>query len=769
MKTLSNNLVLRATHKRFELGGQLIRILYSSEESDEVVLIRIPEPTQFRPVNYYPSPDRYSWYRVQEWLNSGDLVETTFSPPALAAMSDEAIRAKFPMRCSGTKRKQRVDSAPLQARDEDYMLIDPMVEEIQANPREFFLSNRYSQWIKARAAETGKGQARIRNSINKFLAVACGKNGLLSGHNRCGAEGQARSHRCGKLGRRSRAAKLGLVANPGIPLSENDKEHIAWGWRTFLRDGQSVPDAYLLTMGVLYSDGEKVHQGRNVPVLKPVTQRPTLSQFRYWGPRGEGAKSAWETLLKPGEWEKKFRAMQGTARDGIQAVGQVAFGDSTSNDVHLVSLASYLKSIGTGTVARFHDGYSDCIVGVELTLAAPSEELALKAILNTVTDKVALCKRFGIDITPEMFPSGFYRLYHYDNGEPRANYSMQCMKNMGSNLEFVQVGRADLKPMSESGHRRVHKKLDHKIAGTTRGRQRQRGEEAAATSASWTFWCYMRELLLAIIHHNSVAPADHLMTVEMRRDGVANNRAAIHQWAVKKGYVSYLPCNESHLRAHLLQAMKAVVRPNGIFLLRPDRGDKREIVRCARFIGQRATQLKWLEQARRDGVFDIEVRVDENDLSRVWYLDTHGIHELINVAPDPVLIKEGTLTDLLRIQDDDQLQKVLDQADQEQEDSDFVAGRYAQDQKNRKAKRDAIKQTGRKVPKSELQSNIKQNRADEIKLMGDASGWNAPEKMADVVEEPPEDFHTPEPNQTPGPVPVDPLESELDEFFAEEV
>lgn len=714
MSTIPVGTVLRPTHDLLDFRGSH-RVLWSSEDTNEIVLIPIPPPLKRSSVRYYPSPFKRRLSIIQGLLHNTDVVVSIATPPALVHLSDEAIRARYPMRTGKTKRKQRKDSAPIQTRDEDYALIMPLLEEIGVAPAAVYGSNRIADWIKQRSSETGIGQSRIRCALNKYQAMACGKNGLLPFLDKCGGPNLERSQEHGMLGRKTFAARLGMILEPGIPLTITDKDHLGWGWKTFLHEGQSVDEAYLLTMAVFYSDGETLHQGRTFPVLKPLSQRPTLAQFRYWGPRGAGAKAAWELLLRPGEWEKRYRAMYGTARGGIKAVGQIASGDSTSNDVNMISVASRLKAIGTGTVLRYHDVFSDCVVGVAFGLEPPSERLALQGIYNAASDKVEFCRRFGIEITPDQFPSAFYRLYHYDNGELRTEGSINLLKHLGSNAEFVQAGRADLKPLPESGHRSFHKKLDHKIAGTTHGRQRIRGEEESSISACWTYWEYMRELLLAIIHHNTVAPADHLLTVEMRRDGVAPNRAAIHQWAVRKGYIAGLPLDINQLRARLLPTIKAVVRPNGIFLLRPDRAEKRALVRGARFMGARAVQLQWLEKARRRGTFDIEVHHDSNDLTRIWFVDSGGVHELINVACDSVLRREGTLADLLSIQDDDALQQLLDQEAIDQSDANFIVGRYEQDHANRKAKRDEIKASGRKLTKTELKSNIAENRAKELK------------------------------------------------------
>jgi putative transposase len=704
--------VLRSTNKFSPLLG-VHRVLWVNKDKNLIILICIPLGIKEAPITYFPAPFNNNLATVVRSIDEGDLVITAYTPFPLAACSDEEIRQRYPMRKGVVKKRVRKDSAPLQTRDELYELIAPLRQEIANDPASVFETNRIAVWIQQRATELGVPVGRIRNAIHKFLAMSLGKNGLLPFLDECGCVGKPRKQVNGKLGRKTWEAKLGLICEPGIPLTQKDKDHIAWGWNRFLREGHSVRDAYLITMAAFWANGQTMYQGREVPALKSLSERPTLAQFRYWGPRGYGAKSAWETLLKPGEWEKKYRGLYGTARDGVKAVGQIASGDSTSNDVHLVSTASYLKSIGTATVMRFHDVFSDCVVGVALSLDAPSALLAQLAIYNAASDKVEFCRRYGVIITPEKFPSAFYRLYHYDNGELRSQSSIMLLKDFDSNAEFVQAGRAELKPVPEAGHRRFHKMLDHKIAGTTRGRRKERGEAASAISACWTYWQYMRELLLAIIYHNTEADASHLLTVEMRRDGVAPNRAAIHQWAIQKSYVASLPVDINHLRIRLLPKIQAVVRPNGIFLLRPDRDNKRELVRGARFVGPRAVQLLWFEKARRTGPFDITVYHDPYDLEKIWFVDGAGTHDLINVVKDSVLIREGTLPDVVSIQDDDRLQRLLHQDESEQQETNFVIDRYEKNETNKKAKRDEVKATGRRVTKTEMTSNIAKNRAEE--------------------------------------------------------
>lgn len=718
MSTIPIGTVLKKTHNH-DAENKFYRVLWTAEKIDKIALILIPPSTPHKAARYYPSPFVNSLSEIINKQIDGTFVVAQHTPPSIVNLSDEKIRERYPTRKSTDRKRQRTDSAQIQIRDEQFDFISPILEKINQNPEEAYCQKKISQWIEEQSISKKKGRVQVRRALNKYLAMGCGKNGLLPALENCGAPKQERIQRGHKLGRKSAANTLDIIAEAGMALTPKDKDHISFGWKTYLKDGHSVRDAYLITMGTFYSNGTTIDQGRSIPKLKPPSRRPSIAQFRYWGPRSEGAIAAWKMLLRPNEWEKTYRALYGSARDTVCAVGQMASGDSTSNDVNMVSVASRLKAIGTGTVLRFHDVYSDCVVGLSFSIGAPNARLAHLAIYNAASNKVEFCRRFGLEITPYQFPSGFYRMYQYDNGELRTNRSIQLLKTFGSNAEFVRARHPEYKAVPESAHHAYHKRIDHKIAGSTHGRQRERGEQESAVTACWTYWDYMHELLRAIIYHNTKAPAHHLLTVEMRRDGVEPNRAAIHQWAIVKGYIANLPINIEQLRAHLLPKINAVVRPNGVFLLRPDRNDKRELVRNARFIGPRVVQLQWLEKARKSSTFDVQVHYDPNNLSCIWLIDEDGVHELTNQSSDATLIREGTLADVLNMQDDDCLKGLLDQEEIDQAEANFVIGRYDKNHKNRKLKKDEIKNSTEKTTKTKLKSNISNNRAREQQLIAE--------------------------------------------------
>ena len=430
----------------------------------------------------------------------------------------------------------------------------------------------------------------------------------------------------------------------------------------------------------------------------------------------------------------------GTVFDGLTGVGQIGIMDATSNDQTLVSMTSRLKALGTCHRIIVHEAMSGVICGIYCGLEAPSGRTAQIAVLNGAIDKVGFFARFGIKITGDQVPAVQFRKFLADNGELRNEDSIRTISAINSAIEFVERGRAERKNLVETGHRSIHRLVDNKGDGWTHGRQRERGEEHSAIAACWTWFEYMRELLRAIVYYNCHHDASDFMSrhpfrTEMQIDGIAPNRAAIYAWCVRNNRIASPSMDVELLRAKLLPEMNAVVRQNGVFLLRPDRGLKNEVVLGHRFSGPRAMELGW----HRGGIksFVVKVKADPNNLEKIWYLDEMGIHVLVNLSNDMLLVREGALHDSLAMQDEQNVAKIADQSVREQAASDLISGTIDANFRARAAKKDEIKSLDRKVTKTELHSNISENRSEERGLIA---------KLIDPIERTPKIVQGDEPS-----------------------
>lgn len=697
----------------------LHRILWKNVRTDVLCTIEIPTWPKDSPApRYYRGPVKRRLSEIEEFREQGHVVVTTVMPHPLSIMTDAQIEQRYPRRTKPMKRRRaRTACAVLQYRNERWHWIAPLCEYIEANRADAFEGDVLCEKIKDRAAEVGQHPVEIYNALHRWMALASGQNSLFPAYCRCGGGGKSRTPRnVTRLGRVNAAFKRGEVTSPGIHLTIEDKRLLAIGFSKFLRNGLSVHDAYILTMGAWWSTGSKIVDGIEVPILLPAHERPTLAQFRYWGPRDLEGKSAFELLLKDSEWDLKFRAMLGSAMHGLNGVGQMGVMDATGTHVCFVSMASMLDALGVGHRIVVHDGLTETITGFYVGLEAPGERTANLAVLNSVLDKVDLFARFGVSITSDQVPPCFYRKLRVDNGEARNAGFMQLTACAGAALEFVQRRRAERKQQVESGHHSLHAMLDDRLDGATRGKAPDRGEDHSAIPACWTWYDYMAEFLRAVVYFNCHADASSVMArhpyrTEMERDSVPPRRAAMFKWCIENDRVGTPAHDPEVLRAKLLPAYKAIVKQGGVYLCRPDRGEKVELVVGPRYVGRRGIELGWHEGKRPD--FSIDVRLDPNSPNRLWYMDSVGIHVFDNASDDETAKREATLDDYLAVQDRHLVNAEVARSDSDQERSDFVSHRENKNLMLRAAKKSEIKKAGGQVSKARLKSNLSANRAAE--------------------------------------------------------
>ena len=716
--TLALHGVIKGVGTDSPLKG-LHRILWINATTDKLVLIEVPTWPKDKPApRYYRGPQTHSLSTFSALELSGDVVVTSVHPHPMASLSDDAIRKRYPMREGKMeKKRERTECAVLQYRNERWSWVQPICDHIDTNRADAFEADELGSLVKKRAAELHREPVEIYDALHRVLAHASREKSLLPAYYRSGGKGKSRElKKATRLGRSNAAYFRGELPSPGIHLNAEDKRHITIGHSKFLKQGLSVPAAYILTLGAWWSTGSRIQDGIELPVLKPAHECPTLAQFRYWGPRDTEGKSAYELLLKDGDWEKKYRAMLGSANHGLNGVGQMGVMDATGTHVTFVSMVSMLDAIGTGHRIVVHEGLSETITGFYVGLEAPSERTASLAVYNSVIDKVELFARYGIQINSDQVPACFYRKLRVDNGEGRNAGFMQMTTAAGVALELVERRRAERKPQAESNHHVMHGLLEDRLDGATHGRSADRGEDHSAIPACWTLFDYTVELLLAIVYFNCHADASSVMArhpyrVEMERDGVPPRRAAMHAWCVKNNRIS-IPAHDAELiRSRALPEYKAIVKQSGVYLCRPDRGDKTELVVGPRYVGRRGMELRWHEGKRQD--FPISVRMDPSNPNKIWFADELGIHALENMSDDETAKREATLDDFLAMQDLRLRRDLVGKSESNQAHSDFVSHRENKNLALRHAKQEAIARTGGKVSKKRLKSNIKSNRAEE--------------------------------------------------------
>lgn len=173
-----------------------------------------------------------------------------------------------------------------------------------------------------------------------------------------------------------------------------DEKFFRWALNKFFytTQRQSLRTAYKMMLQAKYCD---VH-GRLLP------QRPTFWQFRYFYRQHRDPIN--ETISRQGikAYQRNHRPITGSVSDYAATIGTFMT-DATVADIYIVSRLSR-KPIGRPVIYTMVDTYSRLITGVYVGLEGG--QYALRLLLqNTMADKVTFCRKYGIEIAAEDWPS----------------------------------------------------------------------------------------------------------------------------------------------------------------------------------------------------------------------------------------------------------------------------------------------------------------------------------------------------------------------------
>ena len=176
-------------------------------------------------------------------------------------------------------------------------------------------------------------------------------------------------------------------------LSADDK-NIRWALNKYYYapQKQTLTTAYKMMLQARYCDA----YGKLLP------QYPSYWQFRYYFRCHRDPIN--ETISRQGikAYQRNHRAFTGSVRAYAETIGTYMT-DATVADIYIVSRITR-KPIGRPIIYTMVDAYSNLITGVYVGLEGGQYALRL-LMQNTCADKVSVCKKYGIEIDPQDWPS----------------------------------------------------------------------------------------------------------------------------------------------------------------------------------------------------------------------------------------------------------------------------------------------------------------------------------------------------------------------------
>lgn len=191
----------------------------------------------------------------------------------------------------------------------------------------------------------------------------------------------------------------GLYSKPRIKSTKaltTNQKNIRWALnRYYFSSWQlSLRNTYNMMLLKKYSDEEN----------NLLSTYPSFSQFRYFY-YTKAQNPVKKVIARKGisYYQKNCRPLYGHASSGKNSIGVYQM-DATVADVHLVSQYNRRQIIGRPYIYLAVDTASRLIAGVYVGLEA-GETAVTECLRQAAMDKVSYCKRYGIDIQVEQWPS----------------------------------------------------------------------------------------------------------------------------------------------------------------------------------------------------------------------------------------------------------------------------------------------------------------------------------------------------------------------------
>ncbi len=163
------------------------------------------------------------------------------------------------------------------------------------------------------------------------------------------------------------------------------------------------------------------------------------------------------------EYELKYRPILSDSKSETNGPGTRFQVDATIADIYLVSSLDVNKVIGRPVIYAVLDVYSRIITGLYVGLEGPSWIGAMMALDNMIADKVEFCKQYGIDITPEQWPTHHLpEIIIADRGEFEGYSVENLINNLNLKIENTTAYRGDLKGIVERKFRTFNGKVKQK-------------------------------------------------------------------------------------------------------------------------------------------------------------------------------------------------------------------------------------------------------------------------------------------------------------------
>lgn len=379
-----------------------------------------------------------------------------------------------------------IDSGAREKRDKNYDLIKPIVSDPN-----FFNPKVRASIISRIILERSSTKQTLYRLLRRYWQRGQTPNALLPDYSNSGGKGKKRISQDKKLGRpRTNMPGVGAIIN----------EHVRQLFKITI-------DRYLLTdkkHSLPYAHRKFQTLYKNYYADISESEIPTIWQMRHFFRREYSQVEKIQKRSNKIEYKKDFRPLNGTANAQALGPGSRFEIDATIADIYLVSDSDRKNIVGRPIVYIVIDVFSRMIAGLYIGFENPSYVAAMQALAMSMTNKVAYCKQYDIEIEEADWPvKGLPDAILADRGEMLGYQIESLERSFSIRIENTPPYRGDAKGVVERYFRTVQADFRPFAPGVvTANTVKKRGGSDYRLDAVLTIHEFKGIILASVLYHN---------------------------------------------------------------------------------------------------------------------------------------------------------------------------------------------------------------------------------------------------------------------------
>ncbi|MED4698231.1 Mu transposase C-terminal domain-containing protein [Lysinibacillus capsici] len=456
-------------------------------------------------------------------------------------------------------------------------------------------------------------------------------------------------------------------------------------------------------------------------VLKSEEEMPSFRQFEYW--YNKEFKNDEVTIAREGlkKFEQNFRQVLGSSTAETQGPGDIYQIDATPSNIYLVNRFNPNWIVGRPTTYFIVDVYTHLITGLYVSLENASWKAMMSAILNACTDKIEYCKKYGINISQEMWPSMHLpNNFIGDRGELASSGVDHLIEGLGPRISNTPPYRPDWKGIVEKLFDSSQEKIRPFLPGYVQKDHGERGTKDYRLEASLNIEEYTKILINFVLYYNNnFYMNDYVRSEEHVRDNVEPIPIKLWEWGVKNSAGKLHKHDINKVKFYLLPRDQATVTEKGIRYKKMF------------YTTRKAIDEQWFSKARRDGNWKVNFSYDPRNMNVIYLHSNDGdLYISCTLIEHQVRYKDKTIEEinqLLEYEKDGQKEFEHTQLENELNFYSNIESIVRQADKKKEEKMDKT------ISKSERTKNIKEHKRNERNQMLEEVAFKLEDKNQNVI------------------------------------